>query len=300
MNGRSVGHAQPGVPVEAGRDRVVAVGPGVAVAPVLAAPAMDLLDLADRAGLDRRGDRAVDRRGVELDAHLGDELLLARHPGHLPGLVDRLRERLLGVDVQPALQRAHGDRGVHVVRGRDVDRVEVLLLVEQLAPVLVDLHVGEALLDLRGIPQVDVGHGDELDVRAGGDRADVGAGHARGAEAGVIDGLARRGAGVARKTIGAAKPAAARRLRADRRVNREAGDDIGRGLSRAGSMRAVRPVISRAGPGRGPSARDPPIILHGDSTKKSSSILSPTRPALQLSDYDDGHGRITETPVRTR
>ena len=109
--------------------------------------------------------------------------------GQLAGLVDRLRERLLAVDVQPALEGAHGDRGVHVVGRRDVDRVEVLLLVEQLAPVLVDLDVREPLLDRRRVPQVDVGHGDELEVRAGGERRSAPR-HARGAEAGVIEGLA--------------------------------------------------------------------------------------------------------------
>ena len=67
---------------------------------------------------------------------------------NLPGLVDRLGQRFLGVDVQSLLHRPHGDRGVHVVRRGDVDRVEVLLLVEQLAPVLVDLDAGEAILDL--------------------------------------------------------------------------------------------------------------------------------------------------------
>ena len=99
-------------------------------------------------------------------------------PGQLPGLVDRLGQRFLGVDVQPLLHRPHGDRGVHVVGSRDVDRVEVLLLVEQLAPVLVNLHVGEAFLDLAQVSEVDVGDRDELDVRARGERADVGARHA--------------------------------------------------------------------------------------------------------------------------
>src|SRR5581483_10318299 len=54
----------------------------------------------------------------------------------------------------------------------------------------------ELLLDVGGPVQVHLGDGDELKVLAGGQRADVGQGHAVGAEAGVAEGFAGGGAGV--------------------------------------------------------------------------------------------------------
>ncbi len=78
-----------------------------------------------------------------------------------------------------------------MVRRRDVDRVEVLFLVEQFSPILVDFHVGETFLDLGGAIQIDFGDGDEFEVLAAGQRVDVGPGHAVGAEAGVINRFAR-------------------------------------------------------------------------------------------------------------
>jgi hypothetical protein len=171
-------HAQPDVPAEVRRDRVGAVRSGVPVPPLLAAPAVDLLYLADRPLLDGGDDTPVDLAGVALDAHLRDGLLLRRHAGQLPGLVEVMGQRLLGVDVQALLHRPYRDRGVHVVRRGDVHRVEGLLLVEQLPPVLVDLHVGELPLDLGGAAQVHVGrppigsrrrrrHGVSIKVRPG-------------------------------------------------------------------------------------------------------------------------------------
>ena len=189
-------HAEPGVPVQVRRHRVGAVGPRVPVAPLFPAPAMNLAHLADRALLDGRHDRPVDRMGVDLDAHLGDQALLARHPGHLPGFVDGPRERLLGVDVQALLQRPHRDRGVHVVGRRDVDRVEVLFLVEQLAPVLVDMHVGEKLDQLCRAARSTSATATSLTCLLAVSDADVTQRHAAGAEAGVAECLARRGRGV--------------------------------------------------------------------------------------------------------
>ena len=155
------------------------------LSPFLAAPAMRLLHLADHARLDDRDHGPVDLVRMDLDAHLRDQFLFGRDPGQLPGLVDGLRQRLLRIDVQPLLHGPHGDRGVHVVGRGDVDRVGVLLLVQQLPPVLVDADVGEELADLGGAGEVHVGDGDEPEVAAGRERADVGQGHAVRAEAGV-------------------------------------------------------------------------------------------------------------------
>ena len=47
---------------------------------------------------------------------------------------------------------------------RDVHRVDVLvLLLEQLAPVLVDAHLGEALLQPLEPREIDIGDGDEIE-----------------------------------------------------------------------------------------------------------------------------------------
>ena len=77
MNGRSAATPSQQSQFKSVGHRVLAVRPRVAVAPVLAAPAVHLLHLADRAGLDRRHDRAMDFVRVDLNAHLRDELLLA-------------------------------------------------------------------------------------------------------------------------------------------------------------------------------------------------------------------------------
>src|SRR5262249_42245195 len=95
--------AEPDVPIQSGRDRIFAFWSRIPVAPLLAAPAVDFGNLADRSGLDDRDDRSVLRGRVDLDAHLADDLPVRGHPGELPGLVNRLRERFLCVDMQSAL-----------------------------------------------------------------------------------------------------------------------------------------------------------------------------------------------------
>ena len=79
MKGRGCGDAEPVVPVEGGGHRVGAVGQRVGVAPLLLAPGMDFLDLADGAGSGSAATAVLySRARVDLDAHLGDEVLLAR------------------------------------------------------------------------------------------------------------------------------------------------------------------------------------------------------------------------------
>src|SRR5262249_30260046 len=96
------GHAEPEVPVQVRRHRVAAPGSAVplALAPVLAAPAVDLFYFADGAGLDGGHDGAVLGGRVDLDAHLRYPLATPGRALELAGLVDRLRQRFLGVDVQ--------------------------------------------------------------------------------------------------------------------------------------------------------------------------------------------------------
>src|SRR5262249_50950551 len=72
--------AEPEVPVQSRRDRIALVRTWLAVAPLLAAPAIDLRDLANRAILNGLNYCPVDRVRVDLNAHLGDEFLRARNP----------------------------------------------------------------------------------------------------------------------------------------------------------------------------------------------------------------------------
>ncbi len=129
-------------------------------------------------------------------------LPIVRDAGQLAGLVDGLRQRLLRIDVDARLHRPHGDRRVHVVGRRDVDRIEAAFLVEQFAPVLVDAGIGEVLAHLAGPAPIDLGDGDEAQMPAVrlaaaelGQRLDIAPGHTVGAEAGVQHGVVGPGRG---------------------------------------------------------------------------------------------------------
>ena len=111
----------------------------------------------------------------------------------LPRFVKVMGQRLLAIDVLAQLQRAHGDRRVHVVGGGDIHRVYALaFLIEQLAPVLVDSCAGKVLLELGGAPQVHLGHGHQLHLLEFRELPDVLPGHAGGPEAGVAQHAAGR------------------------------------------------------------------------------------------------------------
>ena len=129
---------------------------------------------------------------MHLNTHLRDELLLGRDLREPARFVKRLRERFLAVHVQTAIHRPHRDRRVHVIRSRDVHRVQVLFLVEQHAVIAVDFALGKLLLHARDAAFVHLGHGHQLEVLAPGKRVDVGAGHAGSSKTRVQNGLAWR------------------------------------------------------------------------------------------------------------
>ena len=105
-----------------------------------------------------------------------------------------MRQRLLAVDVFAELHRGVGDGRVHMVGRGDVAGVEVVgLFFEELAPVLVNAHLGKAGLHVGDTTQIDIGDGDELHEGIAGDRLDVGPRHAGGTEADVAENLARLG-----------------------------------------------------------------------------------------------------------
>ena len=98
---------------------------------------MHLAHLADRAGIEPLLHQAQALFRVALVAHLRHDLVLARRLGQRPGLADGARQRLLHVDVLAELHRGHRDHGVRVIGRRDEHRVDVLLLLEHHAEVLV-------------------------------------------------------------------------------------------------------------------------------------------------------------------
>ena len=147
---------------------------------------MDLADRADHAGLDDLDRAAQPVFGRALVAHLRGHLLLGGHLAHHAGLVDRVRQRLLAVDVLAHLHGHDRGRGVRVVGRADGDGVDLLAhLREHLAEVVVLLGVGEARrLGVQRVV-VDVAEGDDVAVLAG--LAAVAAALAADADAGDVD-----------------------------------------------------------------------------------------------------------------
>ena len=118
-------------------------------------PDVDFLHVADVAALDVLESLARVVERVPLVAHLGGDLGLGRLLRQGAGLVHRPAQRLLHVDVLAERHRRHGDRRVGVVGRRDDDAVDVLLLRQHLAVVLVALRLaglGDQGLDVGGTP----------------------------------------------------------------------------------------------------------------------------------------------------
>ncbi len=128
---------------------------------------MHFLHLADRAVLqDAHGSEERCRR-VHVNAHLRHPLLLVGDLHHAAHFVDVVGHGLLAVNVDAQFHRARPDGSVHVVRGGDVGGVQVLpFLVEQNAPVLIDLRLGKELHSLGRPIEVNIANRDEFHVRA--------------------------------------------------------------------------------------------------------------------------------------
>ena len=112
--------------------------------------------------------------------------------GQLAALVQRVRQRLLAIDVLAGANRGHRGDGVNVVGRADRDRVDVLgLLVEHHAKILVAPRLGNAANEPAPRGVVDVAQGDDVGAVLGV-RGDVAAAHAPGADPRHVDALARR------------------------------------------------------------------------------------------------------------
>ena len=137
-------------------------------------PHVDLTHVADgaTANVFVAGARAVAR--VSLVAHLRDDAgFLLRLLRQRTRLLDRPAEGLLHVDVLVQIHGRERDDGMHVIRCRDHDRIDVLLLVEHLAIVAVslqprDLLAREAPERSRVVDTRPAGVGRHLRLRHGG------------------------------------------------------------------------------------------------------------------------------------
>jgi hypothetical protein len=127
---------------------------------------------ADDALPDHLDHTAVVVPGVDLGAHLRDELLARRQFGQGAGLGDGMRQRLFAVGVQALGQGPVGDVEVVVVRGGAQDGIEPPG-VDHLAEVGEEGGLRELLAGPGGHPLVHVAQGDDLAGRDLGQLAPV-------------------------------------------------------------------------------------------------------------------------------
>ena len=163
--------AEPQVPIErVGHGRLL-LRPLDALRPIqrqLAAvrrpigPDVRLPHRADRAVLEPLGHQPVALEGHALVSHLRGDLMLPRGLGQGTGLIDRVGERLLAVDVLSALDGRHRDDRVVMIRRAHDDRVDPLLLVEHLAEVFVFRGPRILVEGVRRVAPIDVGQGHDV------------------------------------------------------------------------------------------------------------------------------------------
>src|SRR5579862_1033105 len=182
--------AEPLVPVQVRGHRGGVLGPRGDIRRLrpdgAVGPEVDLLDVADQAGLDDLDRLAQVPAGASLVAHLGGDLVLGRDLGHLPGFVDVVGQGLLRIDAFAQLHGHDAGAGVVIVGDADGDAVDLLgHLVEHLAVVEVLLGLRELRPCLVVSLVVDVAEAD--DVAELGDVAHVAPTLASRADAGDAD-----------------------------------------------------------------------------------------------------------------
>ena len=194
--------AQPEVPVQFLGHGAASRGSWAALRPDHPAdPAVHLFDAADRPGLDELRRHAVADVRVDLNAHLRDDLRFAGSRGNLPGLVERMRQWLLAIDVLAAADGRHRDWGMHVIGRRNAHGVDLLLQrVEEPA------EVGEGLRRRilgRGLGQdrlVDIAQADHID-RPFGEAGDIASALPAHADRGDIQASAGRHVSIAAQHV---------------------------------------------------------------------------------------------------
>ena len=180
------GDAEPEVPIQSGRNRILFRNRGEALRPHRpVAPGVHFGDVADIAVPDDLGALPRAFVGIALVAHLGRDLVFRGRLPQLARLPNRAYQRLLHVNVLAALHTPHSGCGVHVIRRGDDHGIDVLaFLIQHLAEVPELRRVFEALEGGGGAAVVHIA--ERHDVFRGRRSRDVGGALAAGADGGHV------------------------------------------------------------------------------------------------------------------
>jgi len=100
---------------------------------------------------------------VNLNSHLRNERTIMRKLRHSADFMQVVRQGFLAVNVFAQLHRAHGNRRMHVIGCRDINRINIFSFgIQQLPPVLINLNVREPSLQFIGALQVHFRHRHKL------------------------------------------------------------------------------------------------------------------------------------------
>src|SRR5260370_4839842 len=130
--------AEPEVPIETFGDGFGLLWAFDALRPVrTAGPVGDFAHRADGTVPNPFAEQASGLGGLVANGNLSGDAGFTRDFGEAARFIDGVGQRLLAEDVFALLHRRSGDGGMKMVRGADNDGVEIVLLVEQLAEVIV-------------------------------------------------------------------------------------------------------------------------------------------------------------------
>ena len=136
-----VNRAEPQIPIQCRRHRRRIGRAADALLPQPAGaigPHMNFAHFTDQAGLDPFVREARSFAGVALIAHLRGDARRMRGLGQFAALVQRVRQRLLTINVLAGANGRHRCDGMNMIRRADGDGVDVLcLFVDELAKILV-------------------------------------------------------------------------------------------------------------------------------------------------------------------
>ena len=217
MEGAKAGRTQPQVPLQIRRHRRLALRVFLVIGPALVVPRVDFLDRAERPVADQLQGPAERVAGRALVAHRGGHLVLPGQLAEHARLVDRARQRLLGIHVLAGADGGGRGHRMDVVGRGHHDGVDLRAhLVDHPPEVMELLGRGDHLVSLGRALVVDVAHGD--DVLGLGEAAEQLAAAPAHADHGEVElGVGRRARTepLLRRIVSPAAPAAAqpRKLR---------------------------------------------------------------------------------------
>ncbi len=148
---------------------------------------MDFPHFSNGAVLDELDGGAIFGAAVDLHAHLGDAFFFGGEGGHGADFRDVVSEGFLSIKMEATIHRHHADGGVHMVRGGDIDAIEVGFFFEEFAEVGVDTGLGKFFAKGVGAFFADIATGNDFEERMTGKGVNIGGGHSRAPESGVTD-----------------------------------------------------------------------------------------------------------------